>query len=454
MAKNEIKVNITAETTQFERNIEKLKNRLKTAFEINALTLSAVNPFAAISQGIGNFIKGALNDLVDSFKNWRKGLEDISSATDRTAKDLDATTIQASRLEAAARAAGVSAKDYAAAIENIKAGKTSLEDQAQQWERIAGSAKTAQERTRSFAALIEAERKKQFDQATAAENITSTLSGLKGSGTIAQSFLEEITNGRAAPITGKEFAKRGAQLGISYQSMGGAETIDLALKALNRAIAEEAAAREAATEKERKAKEELLKKEEEARLKALEEEEKSAAAAQKRVAELERIEADRRAKIASEQAALAASIDATARKAYALGNILQEAYGGEAWARLRELYGPEADALYKRGARLTETPEKQAQDAARAEISNREALASQRAALISEQAALAASLSNYRSPLSRPDFITAAGGSLIGSGSFTLQQAQRLASIEKQDTQKEQLAQLKEINAAIRALDE
>src|SRR5574344_713549 len=114
MAKNEIKVNITAETTQFERNIEKLKNRLKTAFEINALTLSAVNPFAAISQGIGNFIKGALNDLVDSFKNWRKGLEDISTATERTAKDLDTTTLQASRLEAAARAAGASAKDYAA----------------------------------------------------------------------------------------------------------------------------------------------------------------------------------------------------------------------------------------------------------------------------------------------------------------------------------------------------
>lgn len=454
MAKNEIKVNITAETTQFERNIEKLKNRLKTAFEINALTLSAVNPFAAISQGIGNFIKGALNDLVDSFKNWRKGLEDISSATERTAKDLDTTTLQASRLEAAARAAGVSAKDYAAALENIKAGKTNLETQAHQWERIAGSAKTAQERTRSFAALIEAERKQQHENATAAENISATLSGLKGSGTIAQSFLEEITNGRAAPITGKEFAKRGAQLGISYQSMGGADTIYLALKAINRAIAEEAAAREASTEKERKAKEELLKKEEDARLKALEEEEKSAAAAQKRVAELERIEADRRAKIASEQAALAASLDATARKAYDLGNILHEAYGGEAWARLRELYGPEADTLYKRGARLTETPEKQAQDAARAEISNREALASQRAALLSEQAALAASLSNYRSPLSRPDFITSAGGSLIGSGSFTLQQAQRLAAIEKQDTQKEQLAQLKEINAAIRALDE
>lgn len=454
MAKNEIKVNITAETTQFERNIEKLKNRLKTAFEINALTLSAVNPFAAISQGIGNFIKGALNDLVDSFKNWRKGLEDISTATERTAKDLDTTTLQASRLEAAASAAGVSAKDYAQAIENIKAGKTSLEDQAQQWERIAGSAKTAQERTRSFAALIEAERKQQHENATAAENITATLSGLEGSGTIAQSFLEEITRGRTAPITGQEFAKRGAQLGISYRAMGGTETIDLALKALNRAIAEEAAAREAATEKERKAKEELLKKEEEARLKALEEEEKSAAAAQKRVAELERIEADRRAKIASEQAALAASIDATARKAYNLGNILQEAYGGEAWARLRELYGPEADALYGRGATLAETPEKQARELAEKTIAQRKELEASRKSLEQQKADVEKQLASYKASLSRPDFITSAGGSLIGSGSFTLQQAQRLAAIEKQDTQKEQLAQLKEINAAIRALDE
>ena len=451
MPKNEIKVKISAETTQFERNIETIKKKLREAFtEPVQFSIGALSPWKFISDQI---IKG-ISTLIDAFKNWFKGLEDISSATDRTAKDLDTTTLQASRLEAAARAAGVSAKDYAQALENIKAGKTNLETQAEQWERIAGSAKTAQERTRSFAALIEAERKQQHDQATAAEKITATLSGLEGSGTIAQSFLEEITRGRSAPITGQEFAKRGAQLGISYRNMGGNETIDLALKALNRAIAEEAAAREAAAEKERKSKEELLKKEEEARLKALEEEEKSAAAAQKRVAELERIEADRRAKIASEQAALAASLDATARKAYDLGNILHEAYGGEAWARLRELYGPEADALYKRGARLTETPEKQAQDAARAEISNREALASQRAALLSEQAALAASLDAYRSPLSRPDFITAAGGSLIGSGSFTLQQAQRLAAIEKQDTQKEQLAQLKEINAAIRALDE
>ncbi len=452
MAKNEIKVNITAETTQFERNIASLKNKLGKAFLTpNQFSLGALSPWKMASDFI---IKKGL-EIIDAFKNWRKGLEDISSATDRTAKDLDTTTLQASRLEAAARAAGVSAKDYAQAIDNIKAGKTSLEDQAQQWERIAGSAKTAQERTRSFAALIESERKQQHENATAAENITATLSGLKGSGTIAQSFLEEITNGRAAPITGQEFAKRGAQLGISYRNMGGNETIDLALKALNRAIAEELSAREAATEKERKAKEELLKKEEEARLKALEEEEKSSAAAQKRVAELERIEADRRAKVSAAAEKEAAAFDARAKEAYALAQVLERAYSiSEASERLREVFGDDAEALYKRGATLAETPEKQARELAEKTIAQRQELEASRKALEGQKAETEKQLASYKAPLSRPDFITAAGGSLIGSGSFTLQQAQRLASIEKQDTQKEQLAQLKEINAAIRALDE
>ena len=103
MAKNEIKVNISAETTQFERGIEKLKERLKTAFTVNAMTLNAANPFAIASQYIGKYI----SSLIDAFKNWRKGLEDISSATEHTAKNLDTATLQASRLEAAARAAGV-----------------------------------------------------------------------------------------------------------------------------------------------------------------------------------------------------------------------------------------------------------------------------------------------------------------------------------------------------------
>lgn len=452
MAKNEIKVNITAETTQFERNIASLKNKLGEAFLTpNQFSLGALSPWKMASDFI---IKKGL-EIIDAFKNWRKGLEDISSATDRTAKDLDTTTLQASRLEAAARAAGVSAKDYAQAIDNIKSGKTSLENQAEQWERIAGSAKTAQERTRSFAALIEAERKQQHENATAAENISATLSGLKGSGTIAQSFLEEITRGRTAPITGQEFAKRGAQLGISYRNMGGNETIDLALKALNRAIAEELSAREAATEKERKAKEALLKKEEEARLKALEEEEKSAAAAQKSVAELERIEADRRAKVSAAAEKEAAAFDARAKEAYALAQVLERAYSlSEASERLQEVFGADAEALYKRGATLAESPEKQARELAEKTIAQRQELEASRKSLEGQKADVEKQLASYKAPLSRPDFITAAGGSLIGSGSFTLQQAQRLAAIEKQDTQKEQLAQLKEINAAIRALDE
>ena len=98
MAKNEIKINISAETAQFERNIAKHKGKLSQAFEVSGFSLMSANPFALLSQDIGNFIKGALNDLIDSFKNWRKGLKEISSSTERTAKDLDTTTLQASRL--------------------------------------------------------------------------------------------------------------------------------------------------------------------------------------------------------------------------------------------------------------------------------------------------------------------------------------------------------------------
>ena len=447
MAKNEIKVNITAETTQFERNIASIKKKLGEAFITpNQFSLGALSPWKMASDFI---IKKGL-EIVDSFKNWRKGLEDIATATDRTAKDLDTTTLQASRLESAARAAGVSAKDYAAAIENIKAGKTSLEAQAQQWERIAGSAKTAQERTRSFAALIEAERKKQFDQATAAENITATLSGLKGSAKVAETYIEDIKAGRTNEIKPQEFYERGLAMGYTRRTLGGGDTIELAAAALNRIIQDEAKAKEAAAIKAKKAEEAAA----DERLKTLEAEEAAQKAAMDRVRAHERELEAQRAKATAAAQAQQAAFDKTAREAYALGQTLFQAHGGEAWDRLQELYGPEAAALYDRGARIIETPEKQAQDQARAEIARREERAAKRDALEQEKANLEQSLAAYRSPLSRPDFITSAGGSLIGSGSYSLQQAQRLAAIEKQDTQKEQLAQLKAINAAIRALDE
>ena len=97
MPKNEIKVKISAETTQFERNIETIKKKLREAFtEPVQFSIGALSPWKFISDLI---IKG-ISTLIDTFKNWRKGLEDISSATDRTAKALDATPLQASRLEA------------------------------------------------------------------------------------------------------------------------------------------------------------------------------------------------------------------------------------------------------------------------------------------------------------------------------------------------------------------
>lgn len=101
MAKNEIKVNISAETTQFERGIETIKKKLHEAFtEPVQFSIGALSPWKFISDKAIQ----AVNAVIDAFKNWRKGLEDISSATERTAKDLDTTTLQASRLEAETRA--------------------------------------------------------------------------------------------------------------------------------------------------------------------------------------------------------------------------------------------------------------------------------------------------------------------------------------------------------------
>ncbi len=77
MPKNEIKVKISAETTQFERNIETIKRKLREAFtDPVQFSIGALSPWKFISDQI---IKG-ISTLVDAFKNWRKGLEDISSA--------------------------------------------------------------------------------------------------------------------------------------------------------------------------------------------------------------------------------------------------------------------------------------------------------------------------------------------------------------------------------------
>ena len=63
MAKNEIKVNITAETTQFERNIASLKNKLGEAFLApNQFSIGAA-PNSSYTIGGRTFTKANLSDL-------------------------------------------------------------------------------------------------------------------------------------------------------------------------------------------------------------------------------------------------------------------------------------------------------------------------------------------------------------------------------------------------------
>ena len=63
MAKNEIKVNITAETTQFERNIASLKNKLGEAFLTpNQFSIGAA-PNSSYTIGGRTFTKANLSDI-------------------------------------------------------------------------------------------------------------------------------------------------------------------------------------------------------------------------------------------------------------------------------------------------------------------------------------------------------------------------------------------------------
>ena len=63
MAKNEIKVNITAETTQFERNIASLKNKLGEAFLTpNQFSIGAA-PNSSYTIGGRTFTKANLSEL-------------------------------------------------------------------------------------------------------------------------------------------------------------------------------------------------------------------------------------------------------------------------------------------------------------------------------------------------------------------------------------------------------
>lgn len=265
MPQTNLRLTATADTTDAKRKLDDLKSqsidlseeianknreRLKEA-------VGLVAPVAIGVQALMRVVDAAITkvqEFIARVAAFRETYAKTGQELDSLAKNLNATTAETIRLQAAANAAGVSARDYAAALDAIKSGKTTLADQAAQWERIASSADLAQSRSALFASHIANAQKAREQAIGLAEQSAATIAGLGVHGSIAASFLDEILAGRTAPVTMRDYTARATQSGIGLQSLGvDAASIRTALDALNAMIREQAAAAQAREEAQAKA---------------------------------------------------------------------------------------------------------------------------------------------------------------------------------------------------------
>lgn len=261
MATTNLKLTATADTSDAKRKIDDLKKqsidvqdeiaqknreRLKEAVGLIAPVAVGVQALMRVVDGAISKVQEFIGRVASYRDTYAKAGEDL----DTLAKNLNATTAETIRLQAAADAAGIGAKDYAAALDKIKAGTITLDQQATAWESIASSASIAQSRSRLFASYLANAGKQREIEIGAAEDVAAQLGGLGVHGEIAQSFLDEVIAGRTAQITNREYIRRATDRGIGLQTLGiDAETIPTAIRALNDMIREQETARQAARAK-------------------------------------------------------------------------------------------------------------------------------------------------------------------------------------------------------------
>ena len=242
MATTNLKLTATADTSDAKRKIDDLKKqtidvqdeiaqknreRLKEAIGLIAPVSVAVQALMRVVDGAIGKVQEFIGRVASYRDTYAKSGEDL----DTLAKNLNATTAETIRLQAAADAAGIGAKDYAAALDKIKAS-------------------IAQSRSRLFASYLANAGKQREIEIGAAEDVSAQLGGLGVHGEIAQSFLDEVLAGRTAQITNREYIRRATDRGIGLQTLGiDAETIPIAIRALNDMIREQETARQAARAK-------------------------------------------------------------------------------------------------------------------------------------------------------------------------------------------------------------
>lgn len=189
MAQARLEIKATADTTQATRALKDLSiqgvnvaNALaeKSRASIKSI-IGAFNPLTVVGAAVANIVNRLIDGVVDFGKrmlNFKQAYAELGEDIAKTAQTLKTTTSEAVRLEAAANAAGVSAKAYAEALENIKSGKTTLAEQAEAWERIAGASKVAASQKEALAGIIAQGQQRRQERLGRTEQIGAILGGL------------------------------------------------------------------------------------------------------------------------------------------------------------------------------------------------------------------------------------------------------------------------------------
>lgn len=480
MADNVVKVKVVGDVSDLEHALGNVKRRInETFFNPSAFSLNSISPWKIGADLIVGFAKG----IWEGFSRANEKMAALGKQTISLAKSLNATNGEAMRLESAARAAGVGAQEYAEAVERIKSGESTLEREAEQWEHVADSAKLANERARGFAGLFQAyqERIKTADEeeSLAAKWGAEVRKSFGAGGEKAGALLySEVDKGRRTPFlredvlaamgTSKEALEEAQRManasGGTWGLFAGTQikqTLDNAdkiLEIVNREI------------------EDRLKQEQkraEAEKSRLEEERKRTdAEAAKQKAEVERIiEADRKAEAARkarEQAEIAAENDQAKRDEEALADRVAKAYtglldvvGGEAGRLVQEAFGLDSATmgrLLELGLRRAATPEAELQEMMARERAEQDARKREQAEAEAERTRLTEREADLQKRIRETEgelsasWMTSAGGSLIGGGSFALAMAERMRAIDREEKQQEMVEELRGVREELRKI--
>lgn len=152
-AKAELRIEATANTTQATQKLKELKREgVDVSDEIRAKNEEAlkgvIGQFAPMMLAVTAIYK-LLGLVAQGFQQ----MGERAAKLRETAEALNVSASTVAELEARAAAAGVSAKDYAEAIDDLKNGVTTVEELADAWRKSGDGAKYAAEMTKSVTAL-------------------------------------------------------------------------------------------------------------------------------------------------------------------------------------------------------------------------------------------------------------------------------------------------------------